>query len=175
MKKLFFILVAVIGLSTAASAQEHAFGVRLSSGTATGTELSYQRFLSDITRLELDLGIRFQRKTILDKGDDATKVHYPGGPTLTGSYQWHWFLAGGFGFFGGPAVQISIPQWNNFGLGLGGQLGFDYQFDAPFQIGFDFRPIYNVIGKFKGINVEDKTRILGGFDPGFGLSLRYAF
>ena len=175
MKKLFFILVAAIALTTAASAQENTFGVRLGYGAALGTELSFQRVIGDINRLEMDLGIRFAKKSILDKGDDATKIKYPGGPTLTGIYQWHWFLAGGFGFFGGPAVQVSMPYWHHFGLGLGGQVGLDYQFDAPFQVGFDFRPIYNVIGKFKGINEEGKTRIAGGFDPSFALSLRYAF
>ena len=174
MKKLILSLVAVFALSFAVQAQDYDFtgGVRAGYGAAFSLEASGQAFVNDINRIELDLGIRFQNhlRTISDYD-----IYYHMGPILSTSYQWHWFLAGGFGFFGGPAVQVSIPQWNNFGLGLGGQLGFDYQFDAPFQIGFDFRPIYNVIGKFKGINVEDKTRILGGFDPGFGLSLRYAF
>lgn len=175
MKKLFFILVAVIGLTTAASAQENTFGLRAGFGAAFSPELSYQRFVGDINRLELDLGMRFRRNITRNTGDDATKILYPGGPTLTAIYQWHWFLAGGFGVYGGPGVQLSIPAWHHFGLGLGGQIGFDYQFDAPFQIALDFRPIYNVIGQFKGVKEDGKVRIGGGFDPSVGVSLRYAF
>lgn len=175
MKKLFFILIAFIGLTTAASAQENTFGIRAGIGTAFGPELSYQRFIGDITRLELDFGMRFKHTSIRDKGNDATKITYPGGATITAIYQWHWFLAGGFGFYGGPGIQFSIPAWHHFGLGLGAQAGLDYQFDAPFQISLDFRPIYNVIGQFKGFNEDGKIRVGGGFDPNVGLSLRFAF
>lgn len=175
MKKLFIVLVAALGLATAASAQDNTFGVRVGYGAALSTELSFQRFVGDVNRLELDLGMRFKHTAIRDTGSDATKITYPGGATLTGIYQWHWFLAGGFGIYGGPGVQISLPYWHHFGLGLGGQIGFDYQFDAPFQLAFDFRPIYNVLGYFKGFKEDGDVRIIGGFDPNFALSLRYAF
>ena len=162
MKKVFITLLALVALSTAANAQyNNAIGFRLGYGsTAFGSELSYQGFVSDINRIELDLGLNFTR---------------PLGMSAAAIYQWHWFLAGGFGVYGGPGVQLSIPAWHHFGLGLGGQLGFDYQFDAPFQIALDFRPIYNVIGQFKGVKEDGKVRIAGGFDPSVGVSLRYAF
>jgi len=176
MKKLFLILVAVIGLTTVASAQENALGVRIGYGAAVSTELSFQSFLSDINRIELDLGFRLRKVgTEVGQGNNVQVVDFPSGAIFTGIYQWHWYLAGGFGFFGGPALQLSLPDWANLGLAVGGQVGFDYQFDAPFQIGFDFRPLYNVLGRFKGIKENDKTRIVGGFDPNFALSLRYAF
>lgn len=175
MKKLLIILVAVIGMTSMASAQENTLGVRVGYGAATSAELSFQTFLSDINRLELDLGFRFPSTREVGEGKNLQTVGYPSGAVFTGIYQWHWYLAGGFGFFGGPAVQLSLPGWANLGMAVGGQVGFDYQFDAPFQIGFDFRPLYNVFGRFKGIKENDKTRIVGGFDPGFAISLRYAF
>ena len=175
MKKLIFVLAAVIGLSTAVRAQDNTFGVRAGYGAAFSTELSFQRFVSDINRIELDLGLRFRHTTIRDYGNDAEKITYPGGATLTGIYQWHWFLAGGFGVYGGPGIQLSLPYWHHFGLALGGQIGFDYQFDAPFQVSIDFRPMYNVLGYFKGFREDGKVRIAGGFDPSIGIALRYAF
>ena len=175
MKKLLISLIALLTLATAVRAQDYNFGLRIGYGGAFGTELSLQRFFGDINRVELDLGMRFRDYTILDNGKDAEKYTYPGGPTLTSAYHWHWFLAGGFGFFGGPAFQLSMPRWNSFGLGLGAQLGLDYQFDAPFQLSLDFRPIYNVVGQFKGVGANGKTRVLGGFDPNVSLGIRYSF
>ena len=175
MKKLLVSLLALLALTTAVRAQDYNFGVRIGYGGALSTEISLQRFFGDINRAEVDLGMRFLHRSILDNGKDAEKITYYGGPTLTSAYHWHWFLAGGLGVFGGPAFQLSIPHWDSFGLGLGGQIGFDYQFDAPFQFSLDFRPIYNVIGKFKGVDADGKTRILGGFDPNVSLGVRYSF
>ena len=175
MKKPLISLLILLSLTTAVRAQDYNFGVRIGYGGAFGTELSLQRYFGDINRVELDLGMRFLHRSILDNGKDAQKITYPGGPTFASAYHWHWFLAGGFGFFGGPAFQIAIPQWNSFGLAVGAQMGIDYQFDAPFQLSLDFRPLYNVVGKFKGISADGKTRVLGGFDPNVSLGIRYAF
>ena len=76
-------------------------------------------------------------------------------------YQWHWFLAGGFGFFAGPGVQGYIVE-SHAGLGVGGQLGFDYQFSAPIQLSLDFRPMWNLFSNT-------------GFNYGAALGIRYAF
>ena len=173
MKKLFVTLAVLLAMTSMASAQNNAIGARFGFGTAFNPELTTQWFIGDISRLELDLGLRFKTSAVTDSG---INVDYPGGGTFTGVYQWHWFLAGGFGFYFGPGLQISFPNWKKLGFGLGGQIGFDYQFDAPFQVSFDFRPIYNVAGGFKGTNTDtDKVRFFGGFDPVFAIGLRYTF
>ena len=155
-------LVAALTLVSAATAQDYdaTAGFRVGYGAAFTTELSGQLFVNDINRIEVDLGLRF-RNTL--HHDTDKEITYPTGPILTGAYHWHWFLAGGFGVYGGPAIQLSLPYWHHFSLGLGGQIGLDYQFDAPFQVALDFRPIYNLFGYYRG------------FDPNVGISLRYAF
>jgi hypothetical protein len=166
MKKLILSLVAVFTLGFAVQAQDYDFttGLRVGYGhhSAFAIELSGQAFVNDISRVELDLGFRF-RNHFLDKKNDGIERYYPWGPIITGSYQWHWFLVGGFGVYGGPALQFSFPDWRGFSLAAGGQVGFDYQFDAPFQVSLDFRPIYNFFGGYRG------------FDPNVALGLRYAF
>ena len=162
MKKLILSLVAVFALSFAVQAQDYDFtgGVRAGYGAAFSLEASGQAFVNDINRIELDLGFRLQNYILTRANRD---VYGHRGPILSTSYQWHWFLAGGFGVYGGPALQFSLPNWHHFSMGAGGQLGFDYQFDSPFQLALDFRPIYNFFGPFKG------------FDPNVGIGLRYAF
>ena len=162
MKKLLLSLVALVALNFAVQAQDYDIttGVRVGYGAAFTTEVSAQAFLNDINRLEMDLGFRFGSH-YKKNTDDERYMYF--GPALTLAFHWHWFLAGGFGIYGGPAVQFSIPHWNGFSMGAGGQVGFDYQFDAPFQIALDFRPIFNFFGNYRG------------FDPNVGISLRYAF
>ena len=147
MKKILISLFAVLALTTAAHAQyNHALGVRVGAGSAFGAELSYQGFLTDINRIELDLGANFGSYNAV---------------SLAAVYQWHWFLAGGFGFFAGPGVQGYIVE-SHAGLGVGGQLGFDYQFSAPIQLSLDFRPMWNLFTNT-------------GFNYGAALGIRYAF
>ena len=164
MKKLLISLVALLSLSFAAQAQDYdyTFGVRAGYGAAFTLEASGQAFVNDVNRIEVDLGMRFNRDT------PVKDIYYPYGPILSTSWQWHLFLAGGFGIYGGPALQFSLPAWHHFSMGAGAQVGLDYQFDAPFQIGVDFRPIYNFCGPFQGIVPRQ------GFDLNVGICLRYA-
>jgi len=155
MKKIILSLIALVALTTAVRAQDNTFGVRLGYGAAFGTELSYQGFISDINRIELDLGARF--------GKTSGEIVYPTTASLAAIYQWHWFLVGGLGIYGGPGVQLTVGS-QSFGIGLGGQLGLDYQFAAPFQLSLDFRPIYHLIGSYHM-----------SFDPHVALGIRYAF
>lgn len=150
MKKILISLIALVALTTAANAQyNNTLGLRGGAGTAFGAELSYQTFLSDINRVELDLGATF--------GKEYNAV------SLAAIYHWHWFLAGGFGFYIGPGALAFLSD-SHLGVGVGGQVGIDYQFNAPFQISLDVRPMYNFVGK-----------VLGGFNYGAALGIRYAF
>ncbi len=153
MKKAIVSILAFMALITAVSAQENAVGLRVGGSIkGFGMEASYQTFLNDINRIEADLGFRIY-------GHHAAL-------TAAGGYQWHWFLTGGLGVYGGPAAMMALSLWPGpkFNLGLGGQIGFDYQFDAPIQVLLDFRPTYNFFGG-----------LLHGFDPYVSLGARYSF
>jgi len=162
MKKLILSLTVLLGMMTAASAQDYDFtaGVRAGYGAAFSVEASAQMFFNDINRLEVDFGARLRRTT--------AEYYYSPGMTLTGIYQWHWFLVGGLGAYGGPALQMSLPEMHHFCLGLGVQVGIDYQFDLPFQLSVDFRPLFNPFGPYRW---QGKN----GFDLNVGIGMRYAF
>lgn len=159
MKRILISLIALVALTTAARAQDNTFGVRAGYGAAFGAELSYQGFISDINRIEIDLGARFGRNYVRDE----VSVVYPTSAALSVIYHWHWFLVGGFGIYVGPGVQATIAG-AGFGLGLGGQVGLDYQFDAPFQLSLDFRPMYALVGPYH-LSLDNHV----------ALGIRYAF
>ena len=150
MKKIIVSLLASLVLCGIASAQDNAAGIRIGALKGFGVEASYQHYFGDINRAQADLGVRF--------------YHHSVAATLNGSYQWHWFLTGGLGVYGGPDLQLALSGGRYFNLGLGGIIGVDYQFDVPIQLSLDFRPTWNF---FYGI--------LHGFDPYIGLGVRYAF
>lgn len=151
MKKALFILVAVIGLGFAASAQNN-LGVRL----GTEAELSWQTALGNNNRLELDLGAS-------GLFNWNTYHHF----SLTGIYQWHWYIVDKFGWYVGPGAQVSLAQAgsgnNYFNVSLGGQIGLDYELPIPLQLSLDFRPMWNFLGTY------------AGFGWGAGLGIRYMF
>ena len=137
MKKAFLILVAVIGFAFAANAQN--LGVRL----GTDGEISYQQNLGANNRLEFDLGIGgFQY---------WNDYHYL---SVSGIYQWHWYIVDRFGWYVGPGAQISLVNTPNngnyFNVSVGGQIGIDYEFSIPLQISLDARPMWNFLGSYSG-------------------------
>lgn len=137
MKKAFLILVAVIGFAFAANAQN--LGVRL----GTDGEISYQQNLGANNRLEFDLGIGgFQH---------WANYHYL---SLSGIYQWHWYIVDKFGWYVGPGAQFSFvntpDKGNYFNVSVGGQIGIDYEFPIPLQISLDARPMWNFLGAYSG-------------------------
>ena len=141
-KKAILLVVAVMGLAFAAKAQNNAIGVRLSGGDQWYCgEISYQRSLGDSNRLEADLGYRF---------DDQYNLGYL---FLVGAYQLHFDILAvenlGWYFGFGPRFELFYYDGSlyaksfNFSgaLGLVGQIGVDYHFDAiPLQLSLDFRP-----------------------------------
>ena len=142
MKKAILLVVAVIGFSFAAKAQNNAIGVRLSGGNQWYcAEISYQRSLGDTHRIEADLGCRV---------DDEYDIGYL---FLTGVYQLHFDISSAknlgwyFGF--GPRVELFSYDKSFYfsgGVGIVGQIGMDYHFDAiPLQLSLDFRPCLYLI------------------------------
>jgi len=161
MKKLIIAVVLLIGFVFNASAQEissHAIGIRTGDNDGFGVEISYQKGLGDINRLEVDLGFRD------NKNYDAWK--------LSGVYQWVWNIDGNFNWYAG--FGAGIGSWDNKtnvniddGLFVNalGDIGIEYNFDIPLLISLDFRPEFGIVNDF-GDNDLDLDIALG---------LRYQF
>src|SRR5210317_1050483 len=104
MRKLFLLAIAFIGFTALSSAQDispNAIGLRLGDSNGFGTEISYQRGLSDNNRLEFDLGWR--------SGNNFD------GFKLTGLYQWVWNLDGNFDWYAGVGGGLASFDDDNYG------------------------------------------------------------
>lgn len=161
MKKFLLIFIAVLAFQTTSQAQqdENAIGLRIGDNDGFGTEVSYQRYLNEKNRLEIDLGLRNA------KDFDAYR--------LTGLYQWVWNIDGGFNWYAGAGGGIAQVNFNDVPVGVddsdtyiyaAGDIGIEYDFDIPLLISLDFRP------EFGFSNVLDDDI---GFDIAFGI--RYQF
>lgn len=128
MKKFILTLAVIACTFSIAKAQDNAIGVRF----GYGIELSYQRMLHANNRLELDLGLSgFSRDF-----------------NLAGVYQWVWDLgvAPGFNWYAGVGATLGL--WDkNFGLGINGNIGIEYNFNIPLAISLDWRPGLYYINK----------------------------
>lgn len=143
MKKLILLAFCIFGLTSSSQAQsiaDNALGLRLGGSDGVGTEISYQRGLSDNNRLELDLGWRN------GKNYDAFK--------LSGLYHWVWNIDGGFNWYAGfgagiGSVDGNDDRWDDDDNGLfvnaAGNVGIEYNFDFPLLLSLDFRPEFGVI------------------------------
>ena len=142
MKKFIVIIAAVLCFATAANAQSRALGIR----ATYGAELSYQHDLGS-NFLEADLG------------------WFHDGFYLTGIYDFILGSEGNFNFYAGPGVALgfySNKETSGFDAGIAGQLGLEYNFNAPIQLSLDWRPVINFIH--------------GGFGwQGIALGIRYRF
>ena len=133
MKKIFLLIVALIGFTFTISAQNvsgNAIGLRLGDSNGFGAEISYQRGLSSDSRLEFDLGWRNSNDV------DAFKI--------TGLYEWVMHLDGGFNWFVGAGGGFGSWSGNNNTDGTfffaAGDVGIEYDFEFPLLISIDFRP-----------------------------------
>ncbi|MFK5958786.1 MAG: hypothetical protein QM495_07940 [Lutibacter sp.] len=162
MKKLVLgivMVLSVIFISNAQQISNHAIGVRFGDNDGFGGEISYQRQLTDVNRFEVDLGYRDH------KDFNAFK--------LSGMYQWVWNIDGGFNWFAGFGAGLGSWSYNNgyvsdtddgIFINADGNIGIEYNFEAPILISLDFRPEIGVIGDY-------------GKDTGLdlALSIRYQF
>lgn len=111
-------------------------------------EISYQKYLGKVNRLEVDLGYNFNY-----------------GVNIAGTYQWLWALdIDGLGFNWYAGVGANLGIWDSkFGLGALGQIGIEYNFNIPLALSLDWRP---------GIHFIPDMHI--GWQ-GFALGVRYRF
>lgn len=136
MKKLLLLAFFSFGFAIQSQAQsisENALGLRLGDSDGFGTEITYQRGLSEDNRLELDLG------WINRDFYDAFR--------LIGLYQWVWNIEGGFNWYAGAGAGLgarSTEGDNDDGDGLyglfAGDVGIEYNFNFPLLLSLDFRP-----------------------------------
>ena len=139
MKQIIFTVIALVAITFSAHSQrisKNAIGIRFGDSDGFGTEISYQRALSESNRLEFDLGWR---------SNDVFDAY-----RLTGLYQWVWTLDGNFNWYvgaGGGVAQVNFDDnFNGFAddsetyLYGAGDIGIEYNFDIPLLISLDFRP-----------------------------------
>lgn len=181
MKKIILVAMMLIGLTFSANAQEirkNAIGFRIGDNDGFGGEVSYQRRIGDMNRLELDLGLRNSRNY------DAIK--------LTGLYQWVWNIEGGFNWYVGAGGGIGSWRYDkdfeyfNNGNGNGnngfyydddfddsgtflfiaGDIGIEYVFDIPLMLSLDFRP---------ELYLADDRDNINTLGPDIALGVRFTF
>ena len=141
MRKLLIVFVLIL-MAHIGNAQiaNHAIGLRLGGGDGFGTEISYQHGLSDLNRLEFDLGMH-------------SGNHYNAWG-LAGIYQWVWNIDGGFNWYAGVGGRIGSWSWDkdyvtsdNSGIFLAaaGNIGIEYAFPVGIQVALDARPEFGII------------------------------
>lgn len=162
MKKIILALFIVICSSSYVMAQDisdNALGIRLGDNDGFGGEISYQMKLSDVNRLEVDLGYRNRKES------NAFK--------LSGIYQWVWQIDGGLNWYAGFGAGLGSWSFNDgydthkdegVFLNADGNVGVEYNFMSPFVVSLDFRPEFGIIGDYaKGTGLD------------LALSVRYQF
>ena len=159
MKKLLLVLIAVVGMSFVANAQnnEKAIGLRF----GYGTEVSYQQPVG-ANRLEVDFG---RLETLLN-----SYYHYF---TASVTYQWLFDLGSvvpGLAWYAGPGAgagwYTSTYYTSGLTVGVGGIVGVDYKFNnLPLLVSLDFRPFYSVVNH----------SYYNSFDYSTALGVRYTF
>ncbi len=160
MKKISLIILLLLACTyfSFSQSESNALGLRFGMGHNVGTEISFQRFIGDANRLELDLGWRFS-------GSDETGDYL----TFTGIYQFVFDLNGSFYAYAGPGAAVAFSSNNPEGssgdviLYGAGQVGIEYNFDFPIQVGLDIRPLITILPN------------LGDFYWDLALSFRFRF
>ena len=155
-----------MGITLSCQAQEtisnNTIGLRFGNNHGFGLEISYQKKLSLLNRLELDFG------WTNDNNTDALKI--------SSVYQWYWKIEKELDWFAGCGGGLG--SWNtndnyNNGYGrdngifvvLNGDIGIEYNFkEIPIQLAIDARPelIFNNYKK-------------NDFGFNIGLAIRYKF
>ncbi len=167
MKKLLLTFGIIMTIATTSLAQK-AIGLRFGTQLASsiGAELSYQQPLNN-NRLEIDFGAAGGFSI---GSDDYNSFSL----SLTAAYQWKFNIVNGFNWYVGPAASGGLyfvhydKTFEGPTLGLGGQLGIEYDFSSkgvPLQISLDTRPMFNLLS-------PQEAR---GYNVSACLSLRYTF
>ena len=155
MGKTFFSFVLLITLTFSVNSQEisnNAIGVRLGNNSSFGSEISYQSLIGYTNRLEIDLAI--QSKNGIDTYKTTGVFHWIW--TITEKFNWYIGFGGGIGNYRNSTIS-KIFYFSS------GDIGLEYNFEAPFLISFNYRPEYGYHEVYKGFNSDA------------AISLRYQF
>ncbi|MBO7586601.1 MAG: hypothetical protein J6T13_05415 [Bacteroidales bacterium] len=143
MKKVFFSLMIVFAMATAAVAQPRAIGARLGGNL----EFSYQHSLA-------------QGNMMVDLTAGVTNVWNNWAHAgVTAMFDWVWAIgASNWNWYVGPGVGVGFNYgryWKDYDylpvtVAVGAQIGVEYQFGIPLNISLDWRPMFNVLGFFRG-------------------------
>ena len=139
MKKVFLLVGLLVGSAFSLNAQDiskNAIGLRFSGGNGAGGEISYQKFLGNSNRLEIDLGL-------------ANKFNHF---KATALYEWVWKLENKFNWYAG--VGGGILSAGGTGIYGSGVVGIEYNFDAPILLSIDYRPEIGISGGLNGLNSD---------------------
>ena len=152
---------ASLSTVTGQEISEHALGLRLGDSDGFGAEISYQKSISSINRLEFDLGWRDHRYY------NAFKLAglYQWVHQLDGNFNWYYGVGGGLGNVDFDALPNSSDNDGLFIFGAG-DIGIEYNFDIPLLLSLDFRPEVGLVG-YDGFS--------DNFDFDIALGIRYQF
>ena len=143
MKKIFTTMVIMLAVASVAFSQPRAIGGRL----GLNEEFSYQHSLTEGMYMDLTAGI----------GNFWSSW---GHIDATAAFDWTFNIKGIWNWFVGPAAGIGFGFGYNyryysgydahpympFRLNVGGQIGFEWQFNIPLNLTVDWRPMVNVLG-----------------------------
>lgn len=160
MKEFLCFLIVVLSTLTlhAQVDSANAIGIRIGENDGFRNEITYQVQVSDMNRVEANLGYRSNPDYEVSKA--------------TALFQWVWFIEEDFNWYAG--FGSSIGNWNsktetytdNDGLFVKADvnIGLEYIFKGPWMLSLDLRPEFVVVGNF-------------GDNPDFdlGLAVRYLF
>ena len=160
MKKIFTTLIVMLAVASVAFAQPRAIGGRL----GFLEEFSYQHSITDGMYVDLTAGF----------GNVWNSWAYA---DVTASFDWVFNIKGIWNWFVGPAAGVGVGlgrfyrEYNYMPLrvNVGGQIGFEWEFDIPLNLTVDWRPMVNVLG----FNNTYYVPWSGLFN--FGVGLRYRF
>lgn len=138
MKKVFLVLIALVGFTFVSQAQEiaeNAIGLRLGDSDGFGAEISYQRGIGDNNRLEFGLGWRDGKNYSAIRAVGLYQWVF----NLDGNFNWYVGAGGGFASFSLDNVPAGVDD-SDTSLFAAGDIGIEYNFDIPLLISLDFRP-----------------------------------
>ncbi|MDR2693484.1 MAG: hypothetical protein LBB74_04630 [Chitinispirillales bacterium] len=192
LKKLICAAVAMLcagAIGTSAEVQPNALGLRFIGGNLLGGEFNYQRamWLFGSKRLEIGASLWGGDNDYSIAVSAVPQWHWNISPTAA---------KGGFNWYAGPGIGVGFhsytyevyktvtiptdPYWarvfdrnetkSELYLGIGGQIGIEYDFNAvgaPLNLSIDSRPMINLMGH--------NSMTLGNIINGACLALRYTF
>lgn len=177
MNRILTAIILIISCCAISYAQPKTLGLR---GGASGTEVSYQHYLSQEEFLSVDAGVDF-----------GYNISGKLGAHVNGSYNFiwaspKWTKKGIWNIYAGPGVSAGWAEdrciiksgeqranyyTSGFMLAVSGQVGIEYNFQIPLQLSLEVRPCVGLHLADKSVSFYDNGLL--GFIPSLGI--RYTF